>query len=119
MKTKNLVIRRYFSLTFRQDIKTYTKVSNVCLSLKIVCHKLYKNIRLLPISNYHLKNLFMDFVISFLFFIDRKGKNYDVILVIVDCQTKLIYYELIKSLIDTASLTKVIINIIIKNYSQS
>lgn len=41
-KTKELVVGKYFKLTFYQDIEAYIKGCNVCLASKIVCYKPYK-----------------------------------------------------------------------------
>ena len=43
-KTRKFITRKYFYLTFRQNIKAYIKGSDVYLSLKIVCHNLYPNL---------------------------------------------------------------------------
>lgn len=61
----------------------------------------------------------MDFVMGLPLLIDRKGNNYDAILVVVDCLKKIMYYKLIKTIIDIVDLADIIINIVIRHYSLS
>lgn len=61
----------------------------------------------------------MDFVIGLLLSIDWKSDSYDAILDLVDCLTKMVYYEPIKMTLDIANLTKVIINVVIRHHSLS
>lgn len=49
-------------------------------------------------------------------FIDWKNNNYNSILVIVDQLTKMVYYKLVKIIINTSSLAKMIIDLIIQHY---
>ena len=55
----------------------------------------------------------MNFVIGFLISADWKGNNYNLILVIIDQLIKMIHYELLKVTINTPSLAKMIINIVV------
>lgn len=43
-----------------------------------------------------------------------KINSYDTNLVLIDCLTKIVYYELVKPLINTAGLAEIIINVIVK-----
>ena len=52
----------------------------------------------------------MDFVTGLLVSTNWKSETYDFILIIVDQLTKMVYYELVKLIIDPLSLTQVIIN---------
>ncbi len=45
-----------------------------------------------------------------------KGENYDFVLVIVNCLTKIVFYKLIKITIDAPELAKVIINELVYHY---
>ena len=45
--------------------------------------------------------------------IDWKGKSYDLILVIIDRLTKIVYYKLVKITIDAPGLAKVIIDVVV------
>ena len=55
----------------------------------------------------------MDFMTSLPLSINWKGDNYDLILVIVNWLTKMVYYKLVKVTIDTPGLTKVILNVVV------
>lgn len=61
----------------------------------------------------------IDFVTGPPLLIIRKSNSYNPILVVVDCLTKMVYYKLIKTTIDTASLAKIIIYIKVRYYSLS
>ena len=58
----------------------------------------------------------INFVIDLLILINKKNNSYDSILIILNLLTKLIYYKLIKIIINISNLTKIIINIVIKYY---
>lgn len=90
---------------------------NIYLASKVVCYKLYRNLQSLPISTYYWKNHSTNFVIDFSFSINWKGNSYDIILVDVNSLMKMIYYELVKTMIDIAGLIKIIINVVIKYHS--
>lgn len=47
-KTGKLVVRKYFSSTFCQDIKAYVKGGDIFVTSKRVCHKQYRDFQLLP-----------------------------------------------------------------------
>lgn len=55
----------------------------------------------------------MDFVMSLSLLTDLKGDNYDAILIIVNQPTKIVYDKSVKTTIDTISLVKVIINVVV------
>ncbi len=61
----------------------------------------------------------MDFVTSFLISTNWKDNSYNLILVIIDQQIKIVYYEPVKVTIDVPGLTEVIINIIVYHYRVS
>lgn len=56
----------------------------------------------------------MDIIANFPLLVDWKNNNDDLILVIIDCLINIIYYKSIKTIINIASLAKIIINIVIK-----
>ena len=58
----------------------------------------------------------MDFVIGFSILANKKSDNYDLILVIIDRLTKIVYYKPVKVTINIPSLIEVIINVIIHHY---
>ena len=63
----------------------------MCLSSKIILHKPYKELQLLPVLTYHWKIFSMDFVTGLLLLTNWKGENDDSIFVIVNRLTKMVY----------------------------
>ena len=61
----------------------------------------------------------MHFVTSLPFFADWKSDNYNSILVIVDCLTKIVYYKPVKIIINAPRLAKVITDMLVWHYSIS
>ncbi len=61
----------------------------------------------------------MNFVIRLPILTNWKDDSYDLILVIVDWLTKIIYYELVKIIIDNLNLAKVILDMIIQYHTLS
>lgn len=79
----------------RQDVEVYVRDCDVYLTSKVVCHKLYKDLESLPISTHCWKALSIDFVISLLLLVDRKGDSYDRIFIIVNRLIKMVYYKVV------------------------
>ena len=50
---------------------------------------------------------------------DWKGENYDSILVIINCLTKIVYYEPVKVTIDAPGLAKVILDVVVQHHGLS
>lgn len=48
---------------------------------------------------------------------DLKNDSYDLVLIIIDCLTKIVHYKPVKVINDAASLAKIIINIVVKHHS--
>ena len=61
----------------------------------------------------------MDFVISPPISANWKDDSYDSILVIVDWLTKMVYYELVKVIINAPGLAEVIINVVVHHHGVS
>lgn len=61
----------------------------------------------------------MDFITSLPISTNWNDKTYNFILVILDQLTKIVYYELVKVMIDTSDLAKVIINIVVGHHNLS
>ncbi len=55
----------------------------------------------------------MDFITGLLISADWKGDSYDLILVIINRFTKIVYYEPVKVTIDARGLAEVIIDVVI------
>ena len=115
-KTRELVGRKYYWPSLRRDVKSYVRGCDVCLASKAVRHKPYGDLQSLPIPTYQWKDLSMDFVTGLSLFFDWKGDSYDLILVIVDRLTKMVYYKLVKVTINAPGLAKVIIDVVVQHY---
>lgn len=63
---------------------------------------------------HYCKNLSIDFVTSFLILRNVKNDSYNLILVIYDYLTKMMYYKLVKTIVYIAKFIEDIINIMIK-----
>ncbi len=61
----------------------------------------------------------MDFVVGLSVSTNRKDESYNSILVIIDRLTKIVYYKLVKIMIDTLGLAKVIIDMIVYHHGIS
>ena len=59
----------------------------------------------------------MDFVTGLLLLVDWKAYNNDIILVKIDQLINIVNYEVVKTMIDTLRLAKVIINIVVRHHS--
>lgn len=93
------------------------KGCDICLVLKAIWHKPYSNLQFLLVLIYLWKDLSIDFVIGIPSITDWKGDSYDSIFIIINWFTKMVYYMLVKITIDTPSLAKLIIEIVVKHHS--
>ncbi len=59
----------------------------------------------------------MNFITSLPISVNWKGDSYDLILVIIDRLTKMIYYKPVKVIINIPGLAKMIINMVVRHYS--
>ena len=115
-KTRELVGRKYYWPSLRRVVKSYVRGCDVCLTSKAVCHKPYGDLQSLPIPIHRWKDLSMDFVTGLPLSADWKGDSYNLILVIVDRLTKMVYYEPVKVTIDAPELVEVIIDVVIRHH---
>ena len=99
----------------QRDVETYIKGCDVCLTSKVVLHKLYGDLQSLPVPIHRWKNLLMNFLTGLLISTNEKGDSYDSILVIVDRLTKIVYYEPVKVTIDALGLEKVTIDVVLRH----
>ncbi len=118
-KTQELITRKYYWPTLRRDVEAYVTGCNVCLALKSVKHKLYSDLQSLPVLMHRWKDLSMDFVTGLPVSTNRKGETYDIILVIVNNLTKMVYYEAVKVTINAPGLAEVIIELIGRHHGLS
>ena len=98
------------------DIENYVKKCNICLTSKTFQYKFYCNLQFLPILIYCCKDSLIDFITNLLILTDWKGNSYDLIFVIINKLTKMIYYKLVKITINIPGLVKVIVNIVVRYY---
>ena len=61
-KTKELVGRKYYWPSLRRDVKSHVRGCDVCLTLKAVRYKPYRDLQSLPIPTHWWKYLSMDFM---------------------------------------------------------
>ena len=83
-KTTELVSRQYDWPKMRETIKRYLKNYDRCQWSKAVRHALYGLLQLNQVPDQPWRFIEMDFIISL-----RKSDEYDMILVVIDCQTKM------------------------------
>lgn len=61
----------------------------------------------------------MNFVTSHLVLTDQKTETYNLILVIINRPIKMVYYKLVKVIIDAFGLAEVIINVVVRYHKLS
>lgn len=89
---------------------------NIYFTFKAISNKYYGNLQALPIFMYYKKNLSIYIMTKLLIIANEKNNNYDLILVLIHYSPKVVYYELVKMIINTPNLVKVFINIIVKYF---
>ena len=99
------------------DVKRYIKECDICLTSKTICYKPYNDLQSLTIFIYHWKDLSMDFVTNLPISTNSKENSYDSILIIINWLTKMVYYKLIKVIINIPGLVKVIINMVMRHHN--
>ena len=103
----------------RQAIEAYIKGCNVCLTSKGVWHKLYGDFQLLLDPTHRWKNLLMDLIIGLPVSTNWKSNSYDLILIIVNQLTKMVYYVPVKVTINALDQAKMIIDIVVCHHKVS
>ena len=112
-KTQELIARKNNWPTLPHNVKAYVKGCDLCLASKTVRHKLYSNIQFLPVPTHYWKDLSMDFITGLSISTNLKRNSYNSILIIVDWLIKMVYYKLVKIIINASSLVKVIYNMVV------
>ena len=113
-KTRELVDRKYYWPGLKKGMRNYVRGCDVCLASKTVHHKPYGDLQFLPVLTHRWKDLLMDFVTGLPLSANWKGNSYDSILVIIDCLTNMVHYELVKVTINAPGLAEVIIDMVIQ-----
>ena len=83
------------------------------LASKTVYYKPYGELQSLFLATHRWKDCLIDFVAGLPLLADWKGDSYILILVIVNCLTKMVHYEPVKVIIDIPWLAEVIINMVV------
>ena len=86
-KTLELVCCRYSWPSLCADVQQFCKFYVTCMQFKPQCHKPYRSLKQLPISEWPWNSIFMDFIKKLLLF-----SGFDTILVIVDWLTKQVIF---------------------------
>ena len=110
---RELVAKKYYWETLCHDVKVYVRDCDVYLVFKAVRHKLYRNLQQLPVPTHCWKDLSIDFVTRLPQSADWRDNSYDLILVIVNWLTKIVYYKPLQMIITAPTLAKVILNIVV------
>lgn len=118
-KNKKLISQKYNWPSFCKSIKAYVKGYNIYLDLKTVRHKPHNDLQLLFVSIHWWKDPSIDFVTGFLILTNWKVGSYDFILVIIDWLKKMLYYKLVKVIIDTKALAEVIFDMVMQHHCLS
>ena len=90
-KTLELLQRKYYWNSMRNDVKTHIKTCDICQRLKSKRHRPYGDLNALPIPEGPWQEISMDFITD----LPPSAKNecvYDAILVVVDRYTKMVRY---------------------------
>ena len=112
-KSRELIGQKYYWPSLRKDVKSYVRECDVYLTSKIVYHKFYGDLQLLPVPTYYYKDLLMDFFMRLLNSTNQKGDSCNSILVIVDRLMKMVHYKLVKVTINALGLVKVILDVVV------
>lgn len=115
-KTRELIVRNYYSLTIQTNLKIYVKGYDVFLALKSVRYKSYEHLQSFLVPTHCWKNLPIAFITELPIFTNQKDQTYDFIPVIVERLTKMIYYKSVKTIIVNSSLVEVIIDVVVRHH---
>ena len=74
-KIRELIGQKYYWPSLRRDVESYVRECDICLALKAVKHKPYRDLQSLPIPTHWWKDPSMDFVTGLPWFSDWKGDS--------------------------------------------
>ena len=105
-KTRTLLQRKFYWLRILKDIKKYIQNCDVCQRVKVFRHRLYDETMLFLIS---WKKILMNFIIELLF---NRYENdiYNVIFVVINRYSKIIFYIFAKLIWSIEDLANVLID---------
>lgn len=113
--TEELIARKYYWLRLYQNSKAYIRGCDILLASKTFCHKSEGDLWSLPLPTHYWKDLCTDFVTALLLLINWNYGSYNLILIIVDCLIKMVYYKLAKMTVYKTGFAEMIINIVIRH----
>ena len=113
-RTMALICQKYFWSGLNKDIREYVKNYDICQRTKALRHCPYGLLQLLLILTHPWREISMDIIVELPPSTNSKGNTYDVILVIVNCFTKMVKYFPIKEMIAASQLAELFCNEIIK-----
>ena len=116
-KTRSLLQRKFYWFRMLKDIKKYIQNCNVYQRVKALRHCFYNETTLLFISIHLWKKIAMNFIMKF-FFNRYENDIYNVILVIVDPYSKMIFYIFAKLTWLVENLANVLIDKMFLIYSE-
>lgn len=116
-QTRELIGRKYNWLSLSKEVEFYMREYDVSLASKAVKHKPYIDLQFLPVPSYQQKDFSIDFVTRLLILTNWKVDIYDIILVIIDWLKKMVYYKLIKIIINTSKLVEIILDMVVLYHS--
>ena len=90
-KTQELLMRKFYWLTIKKDVKEYVDSCDICQRMKARRHRRYGELQSLPSPSGPWQEITMDFITD-LPPSKRRGCVYDAILVVVDRYTKMVRY---------------------------
>ena len=108
-KTRSLLQRKFYWFKILKDIKKDIQNCDVCQRVKTFRHRFYDKTTSLLISIRAWKKISMNFIIK-LFLNYYENNIYNVILVIIDCYSKITFYIFAKSTWSTEDLANVLFN---------
>ena len=107
--TRSLLQRKFYWFRMLKDIKKYIQNCDVCQCVKAFCYHFYNETTSFFISVCSWKEISMNFIIE-LFLNRYKNDIYNVILVVIDCYSKIIFYIFAKSTWLAKDLVNVLFN---------
>ena len=112
-KTKDLLSRKYYWLSFQRDIEVYVKSCDICLDLNAVKYKLYGDLQSLLVLTHWWKRLFDRFYHEITDFNQLERRK--LWLHPSHCwpPQKIVHYELVKVIINALRLAEVVLNVVV------
>ncbi len=98
----------------RPDIEKYLWGSDICIISKAQSYQPYSSIQALPVLFHKWNILSIDFMTRLSNRKNRRGAEYESIIIIVDWLIKMVHYELLLTTLTSDQLAAILIDIVIK-----